>query len=159
MTAKDLKSGITKEWLERAKGVSHATLGFSVWLDEFGKWHERKENGTEVVYDKSEAYTQMRQDAKDDMRIPEYMRINGFWLKIKGLWIAPMIMIGYTNGAASGQVVYSEDADNGDGTKTIYTESLILGEKGAQVHVINTVMNKAEGTRVEEKCWSKFVDL
>lgn len=159
MTAKDLKSGITKEWLERAKGVSAATLGFQVWLDEYGKWHEKQEGKPEVVYDKSQAYTQMRQDAKDDVRIPEYMRINGFWLKINGLWIAPMILIGYTNGTASGQVVYSEDTDNGDGTKTIYTESLILGEKGAQVHVVNSVMNKAEGTRIEEKCWSEFVDL
>lgn len=33
MKQNELKSGITKEWLERAKGVSAATIGHEVWLD------------------------------------------------------------------------------------------------------------------------------
>ena len=33
MKQSDLKSGITSNWLERAKGVSVATIGHEVWLD------------------------------------------------------------------------------------------------------------------------------
>ena len=83
MKQSDLKSGITSNWLERAKGVSVATIGHEVWLED-GYWHEKMKDGTEVKYSKEEAYVKMYHDAKDDVRLPEYMRINGMWLNIHG---------------------------------------------------------------------------
>lgn len=50
MTQNELKSGITKEWLERAKDVSFATIGHEVWLDTEGFWHEKRKDGTEVKH-------------------------------------------------------------------------------------------------------------
>lgn len=41
MKQNELKSGITKEWLERAKSVSVAIIGHEVWLDAQGCWHEK----------------------------------------------------------------------------------------------------------------------
>lgn len=166
MKQNELKSGITKEWLERAKSVSAATIGHEVWLDTEGYWHEKMKDGTEVKYSKDEAYTQMRTGMKDDMNAPEYMRIDGSWLKIRGLWVAPMVLLGYTsNSTSTSHVIWSEklthedDASIPEGKHDTYTETLIVGyDRKLKVHVVRNRFNE-DGTRDEAHCWSEFVDM
>ncbi len=166
MKQSDLKSGITSAWLERAKSVSAATIGHEVWLED-GYWHEKMKDGTEVKYSKDEAYTQMRTGMKDDMNTPEYMRIDGMWLKIHGLWVAPMVLLGYTSSSTStSHPVYSErlthedDSSIPEGKHVTYTETLVVTHDGRlAVHVVYNMFNTEEGTRDEEHCWSDFVYL
>ena len=166
MKQSDLKSGITSAWLERAKSVSAATIGHEVWLED-GYWHEKMKDGTEVKYSKDEAYTQMRTGMKDDMNTPEYMRIDGMWLKIHGLWVAPMVLLGYTSSSTStSHPVYSErlthedDSSIPEGKHVTYTETLVVTHDGRlAVHVGYNMFNTEEGTRDEEHCWSDFVYL
>lgn len=165
MKQNELKSGITKEWLERAKGVSVATIGHEVWLED-GYWHEKMKDGTEVKYSKEEAYVKMYHDAKDDVRLPEYMRINGMWLNIHGYWVAPMVLLGYTsNSTSTSHVIWSErlthedDTDIPEGKHDTYTETLIVGyDRKLKVHVVRNRFNE-DGTRDEAHCWSEFVDM
>lgn len=167
MKQSDLKSGITSAWLERAKSVSAATIGHEVWLDTEGYWHEKMKDGTEVKYSKDEAYTQMRTGMKDDMNTPEYMRIDGMWLKIHGLWVAPMVLLGYTSSSTStSHPVYSErlthedDSSIPEGKHVTYTETLVVTHDGRlAVHVVYNMFNTDAGTRDEEHCWSEFVDM
>lgn len=160
MKQSDLKSGITSKWLERAKSVSAATIGHEVWLDTEGYWHEKMKDGTEVKYGKDEAYTQMRTGMKDDMNAPEYMRIDGMWLKIHGLWVAPMALLGYTSSSTStSHPVYSEKLTHEDdpsipeGKHVTYTETLLVThDKRTAVHVVYNMFNTEEGTRYEPGC-------
>lgn len=160
LTQKDLKSGVTSEYLERAKTISAETIGHTVWLDTEGFWHEKMKDGSEVKYTKEQAYVQMRTGMKDDLNAPEYMRIDGNWLKINGLWIAPMILIGYTSGSTStSHTVYSkkythtDDASIPEGKHRIYSETLLVTHDGRlAVHVISDMFNTAEGTRYEPGC-------
>lgn len=166
MTQNELKSGITKEWLERTKDVSFATIGHEVWLDTEGFWHEKRKDGTEVKYSKEEAYVKMYHKAKDDERLPEYMRINGMWLNIHGYWVAPMVLLGYTSSSTStSHPVYSErlthedDTSIPEGKHDTYTETLIVGyDRKLKVHVVRNRFNE-DGTRDEAHCWSEFVDM
>lgn len=166
MKQSDLKSGITSAWLERAKGVSVATIGHEVWLED-GYWHEKMKDGTEVKYSKDEAYVKMYHDAKDDVRLPEYMRINGMWLNIHGYWVAPMVLLGYTsNSTSTSHVIWSErpthedDTHIPEGKHVIYTETLLVTyDNRLAVHVVYNMFNTDAGTRVEEHCWSDFVYL
>ena len=98
-------------------------------------------------------------DARGVQQIPEDHRICGFWLKLDGQWVAPMVCLGYKNNTATSQVVYSEKIDREEGGHHIYTETLILdAEKGARVHVVNTALD--EGCRrVPGESWSKWVDI
>lgn len=165
MKQSDLKSGITSAWLERAKSVSAATIGHEVWLED-GYWHEKMKDGTEVKYSKEEAYVKMYHDAKDDVRLPEYMRINGMWLNIHGYWVAPMVLLGYTsNSTSTSHVIWSErlthedDASIPEGKHDTYTETLIVGyDRKLKVHVVRNRFNE-DGTRDEAHCWSEFVDM
>lgn len=165
MKQNELKSGITKEWLERAKSVSVATIGHEVWLED-GYWHEKMKDGTEVKYSKEEAYVKMYHDAKDDVRLPEYMRINGMWLNIHGYWVAPMVLLGYTsNSTSTSHVIWSErlthedDTSIPEGKHDTYTETLIVGyDRKLKVHVVRNRFNE-DGTRDEAHCWSEFVDM
>ena len=165
MKQNELKSGITKEWLERAKSVSVATIGHEVWLED-GYWHEKMKDGTEVKYSKEEAYVKMYHNAKDDERLPEYMRINGMWLNIHGYWVAPMVLLGYTsNSTSTSHVIWSErlthedDTSIPEGKNDTYTETLIVGyDRKLKVHVVRNRFNE-DGTRDEAHCWSEFVDM
>lgn len=167
MKQNELKSGITKEWLERAKGVSAAIIGHEVWLDTEGYWHEKMKDGTEVKYSKEEAYVKMYHKAKDDERLPEYMRINGMWLNIHGYWVAPMVLLGYTsNSTSTSHVIWSErltheeDPSIKEGQHVTYTETLIVGyDRKLKVHVVYNTFNTEAGTRDEKNCWSAFVDM
>lgn len=167
LTQKDLKSGVTSEYLERAKTISAETIGHTVWLDSEGFWHERMKDGSEVKYEKKEAYVQMRTGMKDDPNAPAHMRIDGMWLKINGLWVAPMVLIGYTsNSTSTSHIVWSEkltqkdDPKIPDGKHVIYTETLLVTyDNRLAVHVVYNMFNTDAGTRVEEHCWSEFVYL
>lgn len=167
MKQNELKSGITKEWLERAKGVSAANIGHEVWLDTQGCWHEKMKDGTEVKYSKEEAYVKMYHNAKDDERLPKYMRINGMWLNIHGYWVAPMVILGYTsNSTSTSHVIWSErltheeDPSIKEGQHVTYTETLIVGyDRKLKVHVVYNTFNTEAGTRDEKNCWSAFVDM
>ena len=165
MKQSDLKSGITSAWLERAKSVSAATIGHEVWRED-RYWHEKMKDGTEVKYSKEEAYVKMYHDAKDDVRLPEYMRINGMWLNIHGYWVAPMVLLGYTsNSTSTSHVIWSErlthedDTSIPEGKHDTYTEPLIVGyDRKLKVHVVRNRFNE-DGTRDEAHCWSEFVDM
>lgn len=159
MRQEDLKSGITKEWLRKTVDSEGIPVDREIWVDEYGIWHEIGRDGQEITYDRTDAEVLMH-DGREVESLPEEYRICGFWLRLKGLWVAPMVCLNYKNNPATSQVVYTEEKDNHDGTKTIYTETLILNQqKGARVHVVHTTMDKEQLTRVEEKCWSCFVDL
>lgn len=160
LTVKDLKSGVTAEYLERAKTISAQTIGHEVWLDKEGFWHEKLKDGSEVKYTKEQAYVQMRTGVKDDPKAPEYMRIDGTWLRIDGIWVAPMILIGYTSGSTStSHVVYTErlthkdDPSIPEGKHVIYTETLLIThDNRLAVHVVYNMFNTEEGTRYEPGC-------
>lgn len=167
LTVKDLKSGVTAEYLERAKTISAQTIGHEVWLDKEGFWHEKLKDGSEVKYTKEQAYVQMRTGVKDDPKAPDYMRIDGAWLRIDGIWVAPMILIGYTSGSTStSHVVYGarwtkkDDPSIPEGKHVIYTETLLVThDNRLAVHVSHTMFNTDAGTLVKEHCWSDFVYL
>lgn len=109
----------------------------------------------------------MYHDAKDDVRLPEYMRINGMWLNIHGYWVAPMVLLGYTsNSTSTSHVIWSErlthedDTHIPEGKHVIYTETLLVTyDNRLAVHVVYNMFNTDAGTRVEEHCWSDFVYL
>ncbi len=153
-----LKSGITKEWLRKVKDDAGNLIERDIWADEWGRWHEKTKDGHEVIYPKEKVEVRMH-DARGVESIPEELRVCGFWLRLDGLWVAPMAMLGYLNNPITAQVVYSETKYNDKGGKSIYTETLILDEeKGARVHVAHTEMDK-EMRRIESGCWDKWVDL
>lgn len=153
-----LKSGITKEWLRKNVDAEGKQVDRDIWLDEFGYWHEKLPNGNEIRYDKKQAEVLMH-DARGVEQIPEEQRICGFWLKLDGKWVAPMVCLGYKNNPATAQVIYTERTDHDDGSRTLYSETLILDEeKGARVHIASVRMT-AELQRVEEECWEEWVDI
>lgn len=153
-----LKSGITKEWLRKSIGAEGKLVDRDIWIDEFGNWHEKQKDGTVIDYAREDA-TVIMHDARGVAQIPEEHRICGFWLKLGGQWVAPMVCLGYKNNPATSQVVYSEKIDREEGGHHIYTETLILDkEKGARVHVVNTALDEGMH-RVPGESWSKWVDI
>lgn len=153
-----LKSGITKEWLRKNVDAEGKLVDRDIWLDEFGFWHEKLKNGKEIRYDKEQAEVLMH-DAREEKCIPEEYRICAMWLKLDGLWVAPMVCLGYKNNPATAQVIYTEKTEHPDGGRTLYSETLILDEKkGARVHVAS-VEYDPDLTLRKEKCWEKWVDL
>lgn len=153
-----LKSGITKEWLRKSIDAEGKLIDRDIWIDEFGDWHEKTADGNEIKYAKEKAEVIMH-DARGVAQIPEEQRICGFWLKLDGQWVAPMVCLGYKNNPATGQVVYSEKIDREEGGHHIYTETLILdAEKGARVHVVNTALDE-KMHRVPGESWEKWVDI
>ena len=166
LTQKDLKSGATSEYLARARGISLKTIGHEVWLEN-DIWHEKLKDGTVGKYSKKEAYTQMRTNATEDQNAPDYMRINGMWLKIHGLWIAPMVLIGYTSSSTSTshplwdeRLTHDDDPKIPVGKHVAYAEEMVVTHDGRlAVHVVYNMFNTDAGTRVEEHCWSDFVYL
>ncbi len=157
MTQKDLKSGITKEYLYKIENEAGQLVDRDLYVDEYGFWHENID-GKDIMYPKSETAVLMH-DARGKEFLPEEMRICGFWLKIKDLWIAPMIVLGYKNSTANNQVLYSEDSFDEEGNKTVYTETLQLGTShNARVHVAITVLDK-NGFLLKDKCRSEYVEI
>ena len=69
-----LKSGITKEWLRKSVDAEGKLIDREIWVDEFGKWHEKLEDGKEVIYPKDKAEVIMH-DARGVAQIPESHRI------------------------------------------------------------------------------------
>ncbi|MCI5678900.1 MAG: hypothetical protein MR278_02795 [Bacteroidales bacterium] len=153
-----LKSGITKEWLRKNVDAEGNLVDRDIWVDEFGYWHEKLKNGNEIRYDKKQAEVLMH-DARDEKCIPEEHRICGFWLKLDGQWVAPMVCLGYKNNPASAQVIYTEKTEHPDGGRTLYSETLILDEqKGARIHVASVEYNP-DLTLNKDKCWEEWVDI
>lgn len=153
-----LKSGITKEWLRKIKDQAGNLIERNIWADEWGRWHETTKDGKEIIYPKEQAEVRMH-DARDVESIPEELRVCGFWLRLDGLWVAPMAVLGYKNNPITSQVVYAERNDLAAGGRKIYTETLILdAEKGARIHVAHTELD-ADMRRIEAGCWEKWVDL
>lgn len=158
MKARELKSGITKEWLRKMKDAEGNTINRTIWIDEFGIWHETLDCGREITYPREKAEVRMH-DGRDATQYPEEMRIYGFWLKLDGLWVAPMACLGYKNNTGTSQTVYSERNELPNGNVEIYVETLILDkEKGARVHVTYTLLN-ADGVLQRDKCWDAFVEI
>lgn len=153
-----LKSGITKEWLRKSRDAEGKLIDRDIWVDEYGTWHEKQKDGNEIAYSRENAEVIMH-DARGVAQIREEHRICGFWLRLNGQWVAPMVCLGYKNNPATSQVVYSEKIDREEGGHHIYTETLILdGEKGARVHVANTALDE-NMRRVPGECWDKWVDI
>lgn len=153
-----LKSGITKEWLRKCADSEGRMTERDIWVDEHGLWHEIDRDGNEVTYARENAEVVMH-DARKKESLPEEMRLCGFWLKLGGQWIAPLVCLGYRNNPASSQVVYGEETPRAAGGHIVYTETLILdSEKGARVHVVSTALDN-ELHRIAEESWSKWVEI
>lgn len=158
MKASELKSGITKEWLRKMEDKDGNIIDRKIWVDEFGTWHETLDCGREITYPKEKAEVRMH-DGREAMQYPEEMRVYGFWLKLDGLWVAPMVCLGYKNNTDTSQVVYSERNELQNGDTEIYVETMILDKaKGARVHVTYTLLN-SEGRLQRDKCWDTFVEI
>lgn len=158
MKINELKSGITKNWFTKMNDANGHVVDRNIWFDEHGKWHEKLADGTIKDYDAKQAKTYLH-DARNDYGLPVEMRINGFWLELDGVLVAPMVALGYNNNRQSSQVVYSEERI-ANGEKTIYTESVITDpEKGAKVLVSNTVLDAKTNVINTDKTWSEFVSF
>lgn len=158
MKSNELKSGITKEWLRKMKDSDGNTIDRKIWVDEFGIWHETLDCGREITYPREKAKVIMH-DGRNATQYPEEMRIYGFWLKLDGLFVAPMICLGYKNNTDTNQVIYTERNELESGDVEVYTETLILDkEKGAKVHVAYTILD-SEKHLYTDKCWDTSVDI
>lgn len=153
-----LKSGITKDWLRKSMDADGKLTERNIWIDEHGLWHEMDGKGNEVTYARENAEVVMH-DARKEENLPEEMQICGFWLKLGGQWVAPLVCLGYRNNPATGQVIYTEKIPRKKGGHCIYTETLILDrEKGARVHIVQTALDE-EMHRIADECWSKWVEI
>lgn len=143
----ELKSGFTPNWFtEVYDEVEKVFKPRRIFIDRHGYWNERMSDGTIKKYSKKEAFVEMH-DGTDATAYPEYMRVNGFWLKINGLWAYPLEAIGYKNNRDTAQVLYtSKTIDEVKKEQTIYSETLILDEeKEPRIHVCTTVLDSETG--------------
>lgn len=158
MRIEDLKSGITKNWFTKMEDANGNVIDRTIWYDEQGKWHERLADGTVKDYDEKTAKTYLH-DGRNETSLPEELRINGFWLELDGVLVAPMAVLGYKNNRHTAQVVYKEEkVENGE--KIAYTESIITDdEKGASVLVSNTVLDAKTNVIKRDQTWSEWVQF